>query len=113
MRGPQGSSSNLIKVGTVNSSVTNGSAYTNNNRSAGNRDSVNPTESSKLPNTEAQNYSLSSPGVFNAKADYAQAPNGETIEVAKQQPVTESSSARQKTGRPPKAGRKFMKFFNL
>lgn len=113
VRGPQGSSSNLIKVGTVNSSVTNGSAYTNNNRSAGNRDSVNPTESSKLPNTEAQNYSLSSPGVFNAKADYAQAPNGETIEVAKQQPVTESSSARQKTGRPPKAGRKFMKFFNL
>ena len=115
VRGPHGSSSNLMKVGTVNSSVTNGSVYTNNNLYAGNPDSMNPTDSSKLASSEAQNFAFSTPanGVTNAETGYEEAQNGEAAGGAKQQRFTDNSPTGQKGGKSPKAGRKFMKFFNL
>ncbi|GAV26821.1 hypothetical protein PMKS-000277 [Pichia membranifaciens] len=115
VRGPHGSSSNLMKVGTVNSSVTNGSVYTNNNLSVGNPDSMNPTDSSKLASSEAQNFAFSTPtnGVANSETRYEEAQNGEAAGGAKQQHFTDNSSIGEKAGKSPKAGRKFMKFFNL
>lgn len=115
VRGPHGSFSNLTKVGTVNSSVTNGSAYTGNNFSAGNLDSVNPTDSSKLASNEAQNLAFSAPvNGGKVKAAYTEIPDTATAQVIEpQSQVAETSSTGRKAGKSPKAGRKFMKFFNL
>lgn len=123
VRGPHGSSSNLLKTGTHNSTVASGSLYSDVDNSANfaapniNANITEPISNSNMAFTtpNANNVSNNYNNNGNLQKTFSKVPSIVDPELSQPQRITSnvSVSGRKSSKEGGKTSRKFMKFFNL